>query len=192
MRKETIWQAVITVLIVAMCFASCAIKIKDKSAKQQNEIQTEAVESNTVESPIEKTDQVGMECALTTFESPYADIALTEHEATLMARVVWAEARGETYDGQVAIAQVILNRYLKDYGNSITDICCARNQFAVGHTYTEKQLQAVWDALSGYDALSVYSQSNQNSTEVVYFSTGCLRYGSYFCTIGGHVFRTYS
>lgn len=192
MRKEAIWQAVITVLIVAMCFASCAIKIKDKSAKQQNEIQTEAVASNTVESPIEKTDQVGMECALTTFESPYADIALTEHEATLMARVVWAEARGESYDGQVAIAQVILNRYLKDYGNSITDICCARNQFAVGHTYTEKQLQAVWDALSGYDALSVYSQSNQNSTEVVYFSTGCLRYGSYFCTIGGHVFRTYS
>lgn len=92
----------------------------------------------------------------------------------------------------IVIYKYLLNRYLKGYGNSITDICCARNQFAVGHTYTEKQLQAVWDAMSGYDALSGYSQSNQNSTEVVYFSTGCLRYGSYFCTIGGHVFRTYS
>lgn len=191
-RKETIWQVVITILIVAMCLTSYTMKIKDKMTKQQNDIQAEAVASDAVETPVEEVEQSDPEDEPAMFVSPYAGISLTEHEATLMARVVWAEARGESYDGQVAIAQVILNRYLKGYGNSITDICCARNQFAVGHTYTEKQLQAVWDAMSGYDALSGYSQSNQNSTEVVYFSTGCLRYGSYFCTIGGHVFRTYS
>lgn len=39
---------------------------------------------------------------------------LTEAERTLIEQVVAAESRGEPYDGQVAVAQCILNACLKD------------------------------------------------------------------------------
>lgn len=94
MRRETIWQVVITILIVAMCLTSCAMKIKDKMTKQQDDIQAEAVASDAVETPVEEVEQSDPEDEPATFVSPYAGISLTEHEATLMARVVWAEARG--------------------------------------------------------------------------------------------------
>ncbi len=59
------------------------------------------------------------------------------------------------------------------------------NQFCVGSTFTEEQEEAVEAALMGYSALDL-------NTDVVLFSTGSLRYGSYYKTIGAHVFRTYS
>lgn len=43
---------------------------------------------------------------------------------------------------------------------------------------------AVDAALAGHPALDL-------NTDVVYFSTGSLTYGSYYKTIGDHVFRTY-
>lgn len=118
--------------------------------------------------------------------SPYAGLNLNEEDVILAAQVVWAEARGEEYRGQVAVAEVIFNRMLHPNipGDTVREVVLAPNQFAVGETYTEQQVQAVLDALNGYGALD-------GNTDVVYFSTGSLRYGSYYTTIGGHVFRTY-
>lgn len=118
--------------------------------------------------------------------SPYASLNLNEEDIILAAQVVWAEARGEEYRGQVAVAEVIFNRVLHPSipGDTVREVVLAPNQFAVGETYTEQQVQAVLDAINGYGALD-------GNTDVVYFSTGDLRYGSYYTTIGGHVFRTY-
>ena len=45
---------------------------------------------------------------------PAAFFALTPEQRTLIEQVVSAESRGEPYDGQVAVAQCILNACLKD------------------------------------------------------------------------------
>ena len=45
---------------------------------------------------------------------PAAFFKLTAEERTLIEQVVSAESRGEPYDGQVAVAQCILNACLKD------------------------------------------------------------------------------
>lgn len=45
---------------------------------------------------------------------PAAFYELTAEERTLIEQVVSAESRGEPYDGQVAVAQCILNACLKD------------------------------------------------------------------------------
>lgn len=57
----------------------------------------------------------------------------TEAELELVARVVATESRGEPYEGQCAVAQVIYDRYMledKRFGKSISEILCRPNQFA--------------------------------------------------------------
>ena len=99
--------------------------------------------------------------------------------------MAYSEARGESFEGQVAVIQVALNRYMHEaYSGTLSEILLAPSQFAVGNIYTEEQMDAVEEALAGYPALDL-------NTDVVYFSTGSLTYGTYYCTIGGHVFRTY-
>lgn len=66
----------------------------------------------------------------------------------------------------------------------ISDILFSPCQFVVGDYYGSVQMEAVDAALAGHPALDL-------NTDVVYFSTGSLTYGSYYKTIGDHVFRTY-
>lgn len=100
--------------------------------------------------------------------------------------MVYNEARGEPFEGQVAVVQVALNRYMHEaFDGSISDILLAPNQFSVGNTYGDEQMKAVEAALAGDSALDL-------NTDVVFFSTGRLTYGSYYKTICCHVFRTYA
>lgn len=60
-------------------------------------------------------------------------INYTEEEVTLLARVIEAEARGESYEGKVAVGNVVINRVLSDkfsYANSITSVIYAPGQFS--------------------------------------------------------------
>lgn len=53
---------------------------------------------------------------------------LTEKEHELLVRVIAGEARGEPYLGQIAVAQVILDRCITT-GMSVTQVLRARGQF---------------------------------------------------------------
>lgn len=95
----------------------------------------------------------------------------TEEEFEMLAKIIWAEARGESYEGKVAVGSVILNR-LKDpkYPNSIKEIIFAPKQFEPvsngmfqkAKPTTEEYLAAV-EALNGVDptkgATSFYAPS---------------------------------
>ena len=118
--------------------------------------------------------------------NPYAGFDLTYAEKELAAKVVYNEARGESFDGQVAVVQVALNRCLHEkFPDDLTEVLTAPHQFSVGSKYTELQMEAVEAALAGYPALDL-------NTDVVFFSSSGQSYGTYYKTIGGHVFRTYS
>jgi len=54
---------------------------------------------------------------------------LSDSERDLVERVVAAEARGESFKGQMAVAQVIRDRCL-ERGQSPAEVCSAPNQFA--------------------------------------------------------------
>ncbi len=117
--------------------------------------------------------------------NPYADLVVTDTEKELLACMVYNEARGEPFEGQVAVVLVALNRYIHEaFDGSISDILLAPNQFSVGNTYGDEQMKAVEAALAGDPVLDL-------NTDVVFFSTGSLTYGSYYKTICCHVFRTY-
>ncbi len=60
----------------------------------------------------------------------YTDIKLTLEETKLLARVIWCEARGESPEGQQAVAEVVFNRMKSDnYANSLSGVIYAAGQF---------------------------------------------------------------
>lgn len=68
----------------------------------------------------------------------------SEDEIKLIAKTIWGEARGESYEGKIAVANVILNRYKlsqstdqKDWwGESISEIILQPYQFSC-HNYND-------------------------------------------------------
>jgi len=50
----------------------------------------------------------------------------------IMARTIWGEARGEPYNGQVAVGDVIMNRtrHPKRWANTVRGVCRQKWQFA--------------------------------------------------------------
>lgn len=69
---------------------------------------------------------------------------LTDEERDLVERVVAAEARGESIEGQMAVAQTIMDR-CTTRNQSITEVCTAPAQFAepYGGKISEKTQDAV-------------------------------------------------
>ena len=65
-------------------------------------------------------------------EERKAVINLTSEEILLLSKLVTSEARGESYEGQVAVAAVVINR-VKDsrFPNSIEDVIYQKNAFSV-------------------------------------------------------------
>ena len=79
-------------------------------------------------------------------DAPEAEPAfpLTANERDLVERIVAAESRGESLEGQMAVAQVIYCRSSL-WGQSITQVCTAKSQFAKPYsgTVSDKTKQAV-------------------------------------------------
>lgn len=66
-----------------------------------------------------------------TNELIYPDITCTADEKLLLAKLIQAEAWGESYDGKVAVGAVVLNRCKSPgFKNTITDVITQENQFS--------------------------------------------------------------
>ncbi len=82
----------------------------------------------------------------------------SEQDLQLMANAVYGEARGEPYEGQVAVAAVILNRLeSSEFPNTISDIIFQPRAFTavadgqIWLTPNERAMEAVLDAMNGWD-----------------------------------------
>lgn len=68
--------------------------------------------------------------------NPYAELSPTDTEKELLACMAYSEAGNQSFDGQVAVVQVALNRYMHEaYSGSISDILFSPCQFVVGDYY---------------------------------------------------------
>lgn len=114
----------------------------------------------------------------------YPGVELTEAEMDLMAKIIWLEAQGEPYEGQQAIAEVILNRLAADsFPDNIRSILYAQDQFrGVDQLYQAKpthvQYAAIAHALKGPYILP----------EDVVFFAGYAVNSKVWGTIGQHTF----
>lgn len=82
----------------------------------------------------------------------------TQSDLDLLARCVYGEARGEPYNGQVAVAAVVLNRVRSSkFPNSIYGVIYQKNAFTavsdgqINLTPNQTAYSAARDALNGWD-----------------------------------------
>lgn len=149
---------------------------------------TETTEDTTETQPATPVTNGGTTVGIT-YRSP---VTLSEADINLMASVMTLECGAESYEGQLAVANVILNRYLSGaYGSTMSDVCYAPNQFSVVslpsfQTYVQNGaqascLQAAREALSGVNNIGSYTQfrpvSNVNPDNF-----------SAYTIIGNHIF----
>ena len=98
----------------------------------------------------------------------YDTLSLSDTDREYLARIVYLEARGECFDGQVAVCEVVLNRLLCDaFPDTVTDVLYQPGQFSPAHllsstTPGEEQYRAVAEAIDGRSVLL--------SENVVYFA----------------------
>lgn len=86
-------------------------------------------------------------------------ISVTAEEAYLIACCVSAEVGSSSYECQLAVANIILNRYKANYGSTIRDVIYAKNAFSVTRNGSMDRyikngpkamaVQATADALAG-------------------------------------------
>lgn len=125
--------------------------------------------------------------------SRYADIVFTEEEEYILACLVYHEARGEPFEGQVAVVEVVFNRMLSPYfPDTVEEVVFQKYgdiwQFSPApYLYTaepsETNYSAVWVAYHGSDPVT--------TLDTVYFSGGpynehisAIIGNHYFCEIG--------
>ena len=117
-------------------------------------------------------------------ECRYPGITLTQGDIDLLAKVVWVEAQGECFEGQQAVAEVVLNRLVSgDYPDTLTDVIYAEGQFRSvpfleDATPWQVQYEAIERALYGPYVMPM---------DVMFFAQQPTN-GNVWGKIGGHVF----
>ena len=117
-------------------------------------------------------------------EPRYPDIHLDQNLRHLLAKVIWVEARGESFEGQQAVAEVVLNR-MSDPGfaNTLEGVIYAEGQFRSVEFLDDAQpyqtqYEAIEAALYGPYVLP---------KDVFHFATFATN-ENIWGTIGGHIF----
>ena len=112
-------------------------------------------------------------------------------DIALLARLIYGEARGESYVGQVAVAAVVLNRIKSpSFPNTMSGVIYQKYAFTavadgqINLTPNETAKKAAQDALNGWDPSygSLYYYNPKTATSSWIFSRPTV------VTIGNHVF----
>lgn len=119
-------------------------------------------------------------------------LGLTEDEIYMMAKMIYGEARGESYQGQVAVGAVIINRIKSsDFPNTMSGVLFQKNQFSAvddGQYYLTPDATAIaaaYEATAGVDP-SYGSLFYWNPVKAP--NNAFLNAKPIIVTIGGHVF----
>ena len=117
----------------------------------------------------------------------YPDIQLSEKDLELIAKVVWVEAQGECFEGQQAVAEIVLNRMASPhFPSTANDVIYGEGQFrSVKYLKTAEPNQTQYDAIER----AIYGP-NILPEDVVYFGRWAYN-ESVWGSIGGHIFCHY-
>lgn len=120
-----------------------------------------------------------------------ASTGVSSSDAYLLAKLIAAEARGESYTGQVAVGAVVLNRVAHaSFPDSIAGViyqkgafsCVTDSNWSVAPNATSQK--AARDAMNGWDPSggAIYYYNPRTATNK------WIRSRPVICTIGNHVF----
>ena len=114
-------KAIVPLLSVAVILGVFIIASQESAAKEQPEM------------PVFVSEEVPHEEASAYLEDGDHIYSLSDDERKLVIGVVAAEARGESLEGMMAVAQTIRDRAITR-NQSVTDVCLAEYQYAEAYT----------------------------------------------------------
>lgn len=134
---------------------------------------------------------LGMNDSVRVLENQTSNSDYTSSDLYLLAKCIYAEARGESYTGQVAVGAVILNRVdSAKFPNTVAGVIYQKNAFTavsdgqINLTPDKTAMNAAQDALNGWDptygCLYYYNPAVATSSWIFGRQT--------VTTIGKHVF----
>jgi N-acetylmuramoyl-L-alanine amidase len=174
-------------------------EVKESIPDKPQVLALETAEPKVEEAPVSESQpsEPEMETSVAPVEPKVVEptVSITGEEKDLFARLVEAEAKGESYEGKVAVATVVLNRVdSPEFPNTINDVI---NE-VVGDAYafspvqngeinkpaSDEANQAVEEALTRQDRLndSIYFYNPEIATDKWITSREVVK------TIGNHVF----
>lgn len=111
----------------------------------------------TVDGRVGKATAVALGVTLTSSTSSSSSMIVSADQK-LLAKLVYAEARGESYKGQVAVAAVVLNRVSSSsFPNTISGVIYQTGAFScvsngsINNTPNDTAVRAALDAMNGWD-----------------------------------------
>lgn len=117
-------------------------------------------------------------------ECRYPGLELTLEEQNLLAKMIWVEAQGEPFEGQQAIAEVVLNRLASGcFQDSIKGVIYAENQFRSVEFLKDAEPTSIQ-----YEALERALEGPYVLPEDVYFFATYPVTDTVWGQIGGHIF----
>lgn len=111
----------------------------------------------TVDGRVGKATAAALGVTLTSSTSSSSS-TIVSADQKLLAKLVYAEARGESYKGQVAVAAVVLNRVSSSsFPNTISGVIYQTGAFScvsngsINNTPNDTAVRAALDAMNGWD-----------------------------------------
>ena len=140
---------------------------------------------------VNKLNNINTEETVEVFNHGQEKIYITQCDIDLMAKLVYAESRGEPFEGKVAVASVVLNRLLNPgFPNSIEGVIFQTNAFSC---VRNRDIKANPDQ-SCYDAVYEAINGTDPTNEALYFYNPAIATCSWMKqkkdtkSIGNHVF----
>lgn len=118
----------------------------------------------------------------------YLNITISDGELELLAKIVYLEARGESFEGQQAVVEVVFNRVLDSrFPSTVEEVLMDRKygvQFA-----TSLYLDEAFPTETQYEAIESAMESEGIVGDAIYFATSPLT-ENVVRQIGAHYFCT--
>lgn len=141
--------------IFLLCLALSLVSIftKPATAKALSVSINNEIETNT-----ESTEKNNIDEGVEVFNNGTQTLYLTRSDIDLMAKLIYAESRGEPFEGKVAVASVVLNRVLTPkFPNTVREVIfqpkafsCVKNGDIIAYP-DEICYSAVYEAIRGTD-----------------------------------------
>lgn len=166
----------------------------ETQAQTQQPTTEAATQQPTTEATTQQPTTQAPTTEATTEATTAAPAQASSSDLYLLAAIVYAEAGGESYEGQLAVASVVMNRLYNGYwGSTLSGVIYAPSQFtgtysgafstALTTGGSATSLQAAQDAMNGANNVGsyMYFRPTWNTPQSVYDS------GNYI-QIGNHIF----
>lgn len=195
MKTKTVYRGLITCVIICVLCALISIAsvvliyVKPHEVKvnveQPSYVSDEVFLALDAEKIIEEPIAVEEEEEETPLKTNrYSELEITEEDRELLARIVYLEARGQSFSGQRAVAEVVLNRVLDSrFPDTVYEVLYAPGQFTPA-----KSIASTTPTETQYEVVDCVIDETPITTEnTVYFATSALT-KNVFAKIGDHYF----